>query len=90
MAYLEAYVPEDGYMFGALSIADITISAMLLNAMFAEWHIDKAQWPKMVRYIERVYAHPVVAKYNELANHLRTLPHKEHQKAVNDHISRAV
>jgi len=87
MTYLEGKVPQEGYFFDELSIADITLSSMLLNAIFAGWQIDAVQWPKMASYLERVYAHPVVAKYNALANKLRKLSHTEHQEAVNECIA---
>lgn len=80
--YLEGIVPEQGYIFGEISIADVAITGMFLNARFAEWEIDAARWPKCAAYIEHVYTHPIVAKFNGLASKLRVLPHTEHQDTV--------
>tara|TARA_R110002096_G_scaffold314847_1_gene509024 strand:+ start:219 stop:917 length:699 start_codon:yes stop_codon:yes gene_type:complete len=85
--YLEGVVPAQGYMFGDISIADLAVTGMFLNARFAEWEIDAVRWPKFTAYLEYVYAHPIVAKYNALANKLRALPHTEHQDTVNAFIA---
>lgn len=85
--YLEGIVPADGFMFGDISIADLAVTGMFLNARFAEWEIDDVRWPKFSSYLEHVYAHPIVAKYNALASKLRTLPHIEHQDTVNSFIA---
>lgn len=87
LTYLEQHTPEEGYMFGALSIADISLTAMLLNATFADWQIDKGRWPKFAAYMDRVYSHPVVARYNQLAQKIRLLPHTEHQRAMDEFIA---
>lgn len=52
--YLEAQVPESGYLFGALSIADVSIATFFRNAAYARYQIDAARWPKTAGYVERV------------------------------------
>ncbi|MBL4789764.1 MAG: glutathione S-transferase family protein [Kordiimonadaceae bacterium] len=80
--YLESFVPAEGYMFGKITVADIALTTMFLNANFADWRIDKARWPKTSDYISRLSAHPVMAPINGLAVTLLTTPRAEQQAAV--------
>lgn len=43
MDYLESQLPAEGWIFGELSIADISISAFFRNAGFARWQPDAAR-----------------------------------------------
>lgn len=56
--YLEGQVPEDGFMFGDLGSADISLISPFINAEYAEYEIDAARWPKMAAYYQRGKAHP--------------------------------
>ncbi len=87
--YLEGVVPDDGYLFGNISVADLAVTGMFLNAGFAGWEIDATRWPKFAAYLCYVYAHPIVSKYNSLASKLRGLPHTEHQSTVTSFIAAA-
>jgi glutathione S-transferase len=44
--YLETQVPRDGFVFGSVSIADISIATFFRNAAFARFRIDAARWPR--------------------------------------------
>ena len=61
MAYLESITPANGFLFGALTIADASIASMLLNGTYAGFSIDAAQTPKLAAFFERVKATPVFA-----------------------------
>jgi glutathione S-transferase len=56
--YLEAHLPEDGWLFGGLSIADISIAAFFRNAAFVRYRVDAARWPRMAAFLERAWALP--------------------------------
>jgi glutathione S-transferase len=56
--YLESQAPEDGFLFGAPSIADVSIASMLRNAAFARFTIDVARWPRSAALVARVLALP--------------------------------
>jgi glutathione S-transferase len=60
--YLESQVPGEGFLFGALGIADISIATFLRNAAFARYHIDPARWPVAAAYVDRVLAQECFAK----------------------------
>jgi glutathione S-transferase len=54
--YLEAQAPADGFLFGALSAADVSIAVFFRNAAFARFAIDAARWPRTAALVERVLA----------------------------------
>lgn len=58
MDYLESVAPEDGFAFGALSIADVSVASFFRNAAFARFTIDASRWPRTAAWIARVHASP--------------------------------
>ena len=52
--YLELHAPIDSFIFGDVSIADISIACFFRNAAFARFRIDAARWPLTAAYIDRV------------------------------------
>ena len=52
--YLESLAPADGFLFGALSIADISLATFFRNAGFARFTIDAARWPRTAAFVARV------------------------------------
>jgi glutathione S-transferase len=58
--YLESVLPASGYLFSSgLSIADVSLASMFLNARYAGYEIPADRWPRSAGYIARVLAHPV-------------------------------
>jgi len=54
LGYLETQVPAEGFIFGDVSIADISIACFFRNANFARFRVDAAQWPRTSSFVERV------------------------------------
>ncbi|MBL8255597.1 MAG: glutathione S-transferase family protein [Pseudoxanthomonas mexicana] len=54
--YLEAQLPEQGWIFGELSIADISLAAFFRNAAFVRYQVDAARWPRVAALLERAWA----------------------------------
>jgi glutathione S-transferase len=54
LGYLETLAPADGFLFGALSIADISVATFLRNAAFARFSIDDGRWPRTAAFVARV------------------------------------
>ena len=52
--YLESQVPREGFLFGALGIADIAIASFLRNAAFARYRIEPERWPVAAAFVDRV------------------------------------
>lgn len=73
--YLEGQVPADGFLFGDIGLADISIATFFRNAAFARFAIDAARWPKTAAYVARVLAHPAFASLLPFEEaQLRTTP----------------
>jgi glutathione S-transferase len=54
--YLERELPRDGFLFGAPSVADVTIASFFRNAAFARYTVDVARWPITAGFVGRVLA----------------------------------
>ncbi|HEY9130799.1 MAG TPA: glutathione S-transferase family protein [Dyella sp.] len=54
--YLETQMPADGFMFGALSIADISVATYFRTASFVRYTIDPERWPRVAAFVARVLA----------------------------------
>jgi len=71
--YLETQLPAEGFLFGALSIADISIATFFRNASWARFTIDAQRWPKSAAFVARTLAEEAFARlqpYEDLS--LRT------------------
>jgi glutathione S-transferase len=59
--YLERQVPETGFLFGDIGLADISIASFFRNAAYADFHVDAARWPKTAAFVERALSHSCLA-----------------------------
>ena len=59
--YLETQLPEDGYLFGDIGLADLSIASFFRNADYAGFKVDAAQWPRTAAFVRRALAHPAFA-----------------------------
>ena len=59
--YLETQVPADGFLFGDIGLADISIATFFRNAAYARFTIDSGRWPKTAAFVARVLEHPCIA-----------------------------
>lgn len=80
--YLEAQLPADGFIFGALSIADISIAAFFRNAAFTRYQVDAARWPKVAAFVSRLHGHDSFAKLAVLEKKMLRTPLPEHRAAL--------
>jgi glutathione S-transferase len=67
MDYLETIAPHDGFVFGALAVADIAVAVHFANLRWADTGADLAAWPKTVAWVARTEAEPALARLNQLA-----------------------
>ncbi len=56
--YLEPRMPEHGFLFGDVGVADVAIAAFFRNAAFVRYRIDAARWPRTAAFVERTLALP--------------------------------
>lgn len=61
--YLEPQLPETGFLFGGIGLADISIASFFRNASYAGFAIDAARWPKTAAFVERALAHDCFARF---------------------------
>jgi glutathione S-transferase len=62
-AYLETVVPAAGFLVGdGFTIADISVTSMIVNLVFANAGVDAAKYPKLAAYYTRMAARPSIAK----------------------------
>jgi glutathione S-transferase len=80
--YLETVAPREGFAFGSLSIADISVATHFRNAAFLRISIDATRWPKTAGWIERVLAteqFAALVPFEKVS--MRTLP-KQHREVL--------
>ncbi len=80
--YLEAELPEQGFLYGALSIADISVSTFFRNAGFARFTIDAVRWPRTATFVARVLATPPFQKLAKLEDRLIRTPIQQHRSVL--------
>ena len=59
--YLESEVPEDGFLFGDIGVADISIASFFRNGSYAGFSVDAERWPRTAAFVERTLAQPCIA-----------------------------
>ena len=64
--YLEGQLPEGGYLFGDIGLADISIASFFRNASYAGFATDASRWPRTARLVEDALAHPAFEKIHRL------------------------
>jgi glutathione S-transferase len=59
--YLEAELPAEGFLFGEIGVADISIAGVLRTASYAGFEIDAVRWPRTAAFVARTLDHPAFA-----------------------------
>ncbi len=60
--YLEQQLPADGFLFGKIGVADISIASFFRNGSYAGFVPDAGRWPRTAAFVERTLAHDCFAK----------------------------
>jgi glutathione S-transferase len=80
--YLETQLPQAGFIFGALSIADVSIAAFFRNATFARFRVDAGRWPLTAAFVERVLSLEAFARLKPFEDRLMRTPIPQHRAAL--------
>jgi glutathione S-transferase len=80
--YLESQAPASGFLFGDVSIADISISVFFRNAAFARFELDAARWPRTAGLVARTLALPSFAALKVFEDKLIRTPPAQHRAAL--------
>lgn len=79
--YLESQLPQTGFAFGALSIADISIASFFRMAGFVRYTIDADRWPRCAGLVAQTLALPAFVKLATFEDRALRTPVSE-QRAV--------
>ena len=55
-------MPTDGYLYGSLMMADLSIVSPFINAAYAGYEVSAQSYPKLAGLIDRVRSEPAVAR----------------------------
>lgn len=80
--YLETQMPAEGFVFGELSIADISIACYFRTASFVRYAIDATRWPRTATFVQRMQALPVFQKLARLEDGVLRVPVTEQREAL--------
>jgi glutathione S-transferase len=82
--YLEGELPPVGFVFGAISVADIALASVFRNASLARFSIDTARWPTTASFVSHVLNHPSFGKLQPFEDLLLRTPIPNHRAALGD------
>ncbi|MBN8929792.1 MAG: hypothetical protein BGO51_16780 [Rhodospirillales bacterium 69-11] len=68
--YLEGVAPADGFAFGPLSIADLSVAVLFRNLAWSRVTLDPARWPRTRGWVERTVAGSPLGPLTALADRL--------------------
>ena len=80
--YLETQVPPDGFIFGTLSIADLSLATFFRNAALVRCTVDVERWPRTAAFVERVLALDVFARLRPIEDRLIRTPIAQHRAVL--------
>ena len=80
--YLESQLSQQGFLFGSVSIADISIAAFFRNAAFARFRIDAGRWPLTAAFVERVLGLEAFGRLKPFEDRLMRTPIPQHRAAL--------
>jgi glutathione S-transferase len=61
--YLEGELPADGFLFGEIGVADISIASFFRSAGFGGFETNAKRWPRTAAFVERALTHPALASF---------------------------
>lgn len=80
--YLETQVPRDGFIFGAPSIADISIACFFRNAALTRFRVDAERWPMTAAFVDRVLALESFEKLRPFEERCMRTPIPKHRSVL--------
>lgn len=82
--YLESELPDDGFLFGDVGVADVAIASFFLNGSYAGFEPDPARWPRTAAFVKRTLAHPCIAPLLKFEEVQRSVDVKRRREALLD------
>jgi glutathione S-transferase len=82
LEYLEAQLPEHGFLFGEPGIADVSIACFFRNAAFARFQPDAARWPRTAGFVARTLGLPAFKKLAAIEELMLRTPIAQQSEAL--------
>ena len=82
--YLESELPADGFLFGEIGIADISIASFFRNGAYAGFETDPDRWPRTAAFVDRTLAHSCFADLMRFEDVQRSSEIKSRRQALLD------
>jgi len=82
--HLESVLPAEGFLFGNVSMADISIAAFFRNAAFVRYEVDAQRWPRVAALLERTLALPAFRKLAVFEDRTLRTPLNKHREVLRD------
>jgi glutathione S-transferase len=82
--YLERELPGEGFLFGQIGAADISIASFFRNAAYAGFTVDAARWSRTAAFVERTLDHPCIASLLRFEEVQRSADIKGRRQALLD------
>jgi len=82
--YLERELPQSGFVFDEMSIADISIACFLRNAELARFVVDAGRWPKTAAHTALVFASRPFQKLRPIEDRLIRTPITDHRHVLGE------
>jgi glutathione S-transferase len=80
--HLESQLPADGFLFGKISIADISIACFFRNAAFARYSVDRGRWPRTAGFVDRVLRLPCFDRLKKIEDTMMRTPIPKQREAL--------
>ena len=84
MDHLERLAPASGFLFGAMSIADISVAVLFCNLRWSRVQISEERWPKTLGWVERTGGVTALAKITRVADTLVQTPLPQHRRVAQE------
>jgi glutathione S-transferase len=80
--YLEAELPAQGFLFGEIGVADVSLACFFRNAAFARFQVDAARWPVAAGFVARVLATEPFRELARFEDRLIRTPLPQHRAVL--------
>ena len=82
--YLETELPQAGFLFGEIGLADIAVASFFRNGAYAGFAVDAERWPVTAGFVERALADPCLAALLPFEDVQRSAEIKHRRQALLD------
>jgi glutathione S-transferase len=80
--YLERQLPAEGFLFGDIGLADISVATFFRNGAYAGFEVDPKRWPRVAGFVQRTLAHHAIASLLAFEDVQRSAEIRHRRKAL--------